>query len=448
MARKPRHPTDPSEQEELLELRDRADAPDFAQTIKMPTIPEGEAMVRAARAVALAKRRPAIGAWADRRRVPVARSVAIGDLQASAQRIFDVLAYHDLLDEDGRLRPEVQLLSIGDHFDYGTRASGLLAQARSDGHDVLGYLAAHHPDQVVILAGNHDLARVMELAAASEARFEEAAALAGELVVLRGVDPDAYRQALVREYVARFPELPGPGLVHRDYSAFTDAQRALVQRLLLSGRMRLAATARLPGGEPLLATHAGITTREVAMLDVATVSASELSSALERRLATAVAAVADAWRNGEAAPLSLAPLHLPGATGKDGMPELPEGGGMLYHRPADSERPGADRSWEAAPGRPRRFHPRSLPAGILQVAGHTGHPKCVEELARWAEPDMQEVPCGRRSLRVRGEDIRYQLGASRPDDGEAVLYLIDPSLHRAADAASVEIFELMAGSLR
>jgi Calcineurin-like phosphoesterase len=448
MPRKPRHPWDTSEQEELLELRDRADTPDFAQTIKMPTIPEGEAALRAARAVALAKGRPGIGAWADRHRAPVTRSVAVGDLQASAQRIFDVFAYHDLLDEDGRLRPDVQLLSIGDHFDYGTRASGLLEQARSDGHDVLCYLAAHHPDQVVILAGNHDLARVMELAAVSQERFEEAVALAGELVALRITDPEAYRQTLVRDYIARFPELPGPGLVHRDYSAFTVEQRELVQRLLLGGRMRLAATARLPGGESLLATHAGITTREVAMLDVTPVTVSELAGALERRLAVAVAEVEGAWVDGGAAALSLAPLHLPAATGKEGMAELPEGGGMLYHRPADSERPGADRSWEAAPGRPRRFHPRSLPAGILQVAGHTGHPKCVEELARWAEPDMQEVPCGRRSLRVRGEDIRYQLGASRPDDGEAVLYLIDPSLHRAADAASVEIFELMAGSLR
>jgi Calcineurin-like phosphoesterase len=450
MARKP-EPSEElllTEQEELLELRDRPDLLDLAQTLKMQVILEGDVAARSARALALARRSPVVGEWAAHRADVFTRTVAIGDLQASAARIFDVFAHHDLLTEEGRLRPDVQLLSIGDHFDYGTRASGVIAQARRDGPDVLSYLAAHHPEQVVILAGNHDLSRVMELAAVSEDRFEEAAGLAAELVALRGSDPAGYRERLTHEYVARFPELPGPGLVHRDYSAFSNAQRELVQRLLLLGRMRLSATARLPGGEAVLATHAAITMREVAMLDVTAINVSELASALARRLESAVAEVAEAWRSGEPVPLSLAPLHLPGAIGRDGMPELPEGGGMLYHRPSDPERAGADRKWEAAPGRPRRFDPRALPAGVLQLAGHTGHPKCVEELARWADPEMQEVPCGRRTLRVRGEEIRYQLGAARPDEGEAMLYLIDPSLHRAVDAASVEIFELMAGSLR
>lgn len=419
---------------------------DLGETIKMPIILDGERAERVARGLALARQRPAQGQLAGHRAEAVTRTVAIGDLQAGAARIFEVLAYHDLLDEEGRIHGHVQLLSIGDHFDYGTRAGGLLGQAKRDGHDVLAYLSAHHPEQVVILAGNHDTARVMELFAATEERIEEAAALAGELVALRATDPAAYRQRLA-EYTARYPELPAPGLVHRDYSAFTAGQRALVQELLLSGRMRLAATARLPAGEAVLATHAGITMREVAMLDVQAIAPAELAAALNRRLEAAVAEVAAAWRAGEAAALSLAPLHVPGATARDGMPELPEGGGLLYHRPSDSARPGADRQWEAAPGRPRRFHPRMLPAGLLQLAGHTGHPKCVEELARWAESSMQEEPHGRRSLRVRGDDIRYQLGAARPDAGEAVLYLIDPSLHRAPDAASVAIFELMPGSL-
>ncbi len=425
---------------------------DLGETIKMPILVEGERSDRVAKAMALARQRPAMGSLSGHRTENVERSVAIGDLQASSQRIFEVLAWHGLLDEEGRISGDVQLLSIGDHFDYDTRASGLLGQARRDGPDVLSYLAAHHPEQVVILLGNHDTARVMELSATTDARFDEAAPLAAELVALRASDPEVYQLRLAG-YAKRFPELPGPGLVHRDYSAFTSGQRELVRELVLAGRMKLAATARLPAGEALLATHAGVTMREVEMLGVESISAAALASALNGRLEAAVAEVAGPWLAAAPGaplpvPLSLAPLHLSAATGSSGEPGLPEGGGLLYHRPSDSERPGANRQWEAAPGRPRRFHPRNLPAGVLQISGHTGHPKCVEELARWAESSMQEEPCGRRSLRVRGEDIRYQLGACRPDAGEAVLYMIDPSLHRAREAAGVELFELMPGTLR
>ncbi|MCU0659439.1 MAG: metallophosphoesterase [Polyangiaceae bacterium] len=402
-------------------------------------------MDRAAAALARARARPGPGELGRYRREG-SRAYAVGDLQASAERIFDIFAHHGLLADDGALAPDVQLLAIGDYFDFGTRASGHVATARRDGYDVLTYLAAHAPEQVVLLAGNHDLARVMELAEATFDRFEGAALLAAELVALRDREPAAYRARLA-EFSAAYPELPGPGLVHRDYSAFSEEQRALVQRLLVSGRMRLAATARLPSGERVLATHAGVTLREVAMLDLDEVAAAPLAAALERRLAQAVADAAGPWQRGEPHALSLAPLHVPGATGRLGPEDLPEGGGMLYHRPADPDRPGVDRPWEAAPGRPRRFHPCSLPTGVVQLAGHTGHPKCVEELARWSEPGMAEVPCGRRSLRVRGQDVRYQLGAARPEDGEAVLYLIDPSMHRAPSAASVELFELMPGSL-
>lgn len=400
-----------------------------------------------AAALELARRRPRLGEYGYGGSARFSRTVAIGDLQASARRVFEVLAQHELLADDGRLRPEVQLLSIGDHFDYGTRASGVVPQARCDGQQVLSYLAAHDPAQVVILAGNHDLARVTELAAATDERFAEAAPLAEALVAQRHHEPEAFRRRLVEEYAASFPELPAPGLIHRDYSAFGEEQRALVQELLIAARMALSAIARLPTGEPVLATHAAVTTRELAMLDVEAEPAA-LSEALAYRLRAAVAEVAAAWQRGQVAALSLTPLHIPGATALDGYPDLPEGGGMFYHRPADPERAGADRSWESAPGRPRRFHPRTLPAGLLQIAGHTGHPKCVEELARWSEPGLEEVPCGRRSLRVRGESVGYQLGAARPEAGEAVLYLIDPSMHRAASAATVEIFELMPGSLR
>ncbi|HVK75282.1 MAG TPA: hypothetical protein VM734_18255, partial [Kofleriaceae bacterium] len=360
------------------------------------------------------------------------RTVAIGDPQASARRVFGVLAHHDLLADDGRLRDDVQLISIGDHFDYGTRAQGTTAEAQLDGRRVLRWLSAHDATQVVILAGNHDVARVMELAGATDARFAA------------GPDRAAYLAGL-DDYAATYPELPTPGVVHRDFSAYTEDQRALVAGLLLGGRLRLAATARLGGGE-LLLTHAGVTTRELGLLGIPDERrAGAIAAALEHHLAAAVDGVRPAWTAGRWTPLSLAPLHVPGAVGHDALDGLPEGGGLLYHRPADPDRPGADRSWENERARPRRYHPKALPAGLRQVAGHTGHPKCVAELVRWRDPDLIEEPAGLRTLWVHGPAIRYELGVRPPTDGAAVLYMIDPSMYRAPSAA-LEVLELEPGS--
>jgi hypothetical protein len=99
---------------------------------------------------------------------PFRRHVAVGDPQASFETYLRVLDRHDLLGEDGRLRPDVALLSAGDHFDY----EGDLATVQEDGHRLLGWLAGHPARQVVILAGNHDLCRVVELAGVTDDRFE------------------------------------------------------------------------------------------------------------------------------------------------------------------------------------------------------------------------------------------------------------------------------------
>jgi len=120
---------------------------------------------------------------------------------------------------------------------------------------------------------------------------------------------------------------------------------------------------------------------------------------------------------------------------------------MLYHRPSDPDRPGADRSWEREVTRPRRYHPRTLPAGLAQVAGHTGHPKCVAQLVRWRDPAMEETLSGRRTLRVAGDRISYDLGVHAAGPTDAVLYMIDPSFHRATDPAAIELFELAPGSI-
>ena len=65
----------------------------------------------------------------------------------------------------------------------------------------------------------------------------------------------------------------------------------------------------------------------------------------------------DDWGRGAPTPLSLEPMHAAGIPGE-------EGGGLLYHRPSNPERRGADRSWELAVARPRRFDPRTLPPGL------------------------------------------------------------------------------------
>ncbi len=396
-----------------------------------------------ARALALADRLLAGEALAPPPPTAARRAVALGDPQAAAGKLFALLAHHGLLGDDGWLRADVELVSIGDHFDFGTRAQGTIDQAQRDGRRFLRWLAAHAPRQVVILLGNHDAGRVMELALATDEGFAAAVPLATELATLD--DPAAYRTGLAG-YAERFPELPAPGLVHRDFSAFTEDQRALVIELLLAGRFRLAATATRDGGR-LLCTHAGVTVRELALLGCDDErDPAALAQALEAHLRTAVAAVAPAWRAGHRAALSLTPLHVAGDTGaQDAL--LPEGGGVLYHRPADPERPGSNRTWEADPARPRRFHPRRLPRGVTQVVGHTGHPKCVAELVRWRDPELIEAPASVRTLRVDGEQVRYHLGTSPPSADAAVVYMIDPSLHRTADVATVELLTLDPGSL-
>ena len=62
-----------------------------------------------------------------------------------------------------------------------------------DGSNVLRWLAEHPPDQVVILMGNHDAARVMELAFESDESFAGARALATACVG-QGAAAEAARQ--------------------------------------------------------------------------------------------------------------------------------------------------------------------------------------------------------------------------------------------------------------
>jgi len=354
------------------------------------------------------------------------RLVAIGDPQASSERFLGALAAHGLLGDDGWLRPDARLVAMGDYFDYPGD------DARIEGVLILEWLAAHASDHVTILFGNHDAARVMELATVSDERFRAAIEVATPILKL----PRAQRAAREAEFLREFPELATPGYAARDYNAFTVEQRDLVKRLLLDGRLILAATAAVHG-IPVLITHAGVTTRELSELGVRDHHPQSIADALNARLRAAIAKVDRTWRAGEPTALSLEPLHVAGAGGE-------EGGGLLYHRPSDPERPGADPQWEQATRARRRYDPRvDLRRGLAQVVGHTGHKKACEEMQRWRAADTDTERGGIRTLRITAAGVvTYRRGADRGDPADAVVYMTDPEMHYVATAADVAVLEL------
>lgn len=355
------------------------------------------------------------------------RFFAIGDPQGPADALFGVLDRYALLGDDGRLRPDVGLMSMGDHFDYHAKN---IADAGGEGLKILAWLAGHPPNQVPILIGNHDISRVSELVGLSDVAYAQAAKDA------RAIDKAApeKRADLTRRFHEEYAGVPTPSITVRDYSSYSEAQRRLVASLILRGRLRLGCAAELLSGEPVLATHAGVTVRELELLDAAPTPAS-VAARLTELLDRAVDGVRASWEADNWTPIDLGPAHV------CGVPRS-EGGGLLYHRPADPRpetRKDADLEWEFAPERARRFDPRRLPLGLVQLCGHTKHEKTRKELAAW----MDETPGweGRpRTLSSDGHDVRYVTAQIAPIAGEACLYMIDGDL--AGNAASVELFEL------
>ena len=361
--------------------------------------------------------------------VTATRRVAIGDPQTSSSRFFGALVSHDLLGSDGWIRPEVRLVAMGDYFDYRVAER---AEGRVEGVLILSWLAAHANDHVTILLGNHDAARVIEFATITDARFRSAADAANPVVSL----PRDSRGLAELRYLEAFPDIPTPGYVARDFNAFTVEQRDLVQRLLLADRLTLATTGSVLG-VPVLMTHAGITKRELDYLCARDHKVETIAEVLQMRLAGAIRTVADAWRAGTPMAMSLEPLHIAGAAGE-------EGGGLLYHRPADSERDGADPSWEQASRAPRKYDPRTaLPRGLAQVVGHTGHSKACKEMARWRADDCDDAKGGIRTLRVDHEHVAtYRRGVHKAGPRDAVLYMTDPEMHYVQTPADIAILEL------
>lgn len=82
------------------------------------------------------------------------RWLAVGDPQSSPERFFDFLERGGAITTNRPLAPDVGLVSIGDHFDYGSDA----AVAPRDGLAILQWLASQ--PAAVLIAGNHDLCRV------------------------------------------------------------------------------------------------------------------------------------------------------------------------------------------------------------------------------------------------------------------------------------------------
>jgi hypothetical protein len=353
---------------------------------------------------------------------PPRRWFAVGDPQTTRARFFGFLEAAGVLGDDGALAEDVGLLCVGDYFDF----QGPPAVVAREGLGILRWLAAHAADRVVLLLGNHDVCRVMELEELDDRTFGEAQALGTAVYHAHGEE----RRALEAEFFTRFPSVPTPGLVARDFLGFAVAQRALLKRLLLARRLRLAVEGTLPDGTPVLVTHAGVTARELALLQLdAPATPAQIAGALQRAFRRALDAVEPAWRSGQHARLDLAPLHLAGRNGA-------EGGGLLYHRPAHPQETRSDIAWAFAPELPRRFDPsRALPRGLVQVCGHTGHSKCLGELGSWVEESARRVRAGGlRTLTVQHGTVRYQLGIQPTPPGDATLYLIDGEMAKATVA--------------
>jgi hypothetical protein len=337
--------------------------------------------------------------------------VAIGDPQADLSHFLAILDHHGLLTEHGWLRPDVQLVSVGDHFDWG-KAHEREAVARS-AVQLIAWLAAHPADQVVILAGNHDLGRVGELADFTDATFGEAQLEADR--IYDGDDTDEVRE---RAFLGRFPQVPTAELVSRDFSGFREDQRAWVTYLLREHRLRAAYAA----GPDLLVLHAGVTRED---LEVAGVDEEHHSDAhrVAASLNQAFDAAVDAWQGGR---LIIPRLHHPGSA------DYGEGRGIFYHRP--SLIPDEAERTRVTPR--RRFDPRRLPAGLAQVVGHT-RDKRTRELLRLPGEVRDGVL---RHFTTDGTHVAYAHGTPRGSHPrEAVLIFTDGGMRESP----VEAYELL-----
>lgn len=339
--------------------------------------------------------------------------LAVGDPQTDIHRFFTLLEQRSLLTPDGWLRPDAQLISVGDHFDWGP-PEDRDAIALS-GLQLLAWLAAHPSDQVAILAGNHDLARVGELADFTDATFAEAQVEADRIYA--GGHPDA---AAEQAFLQRYPQVPNVELIARDFSTFREEQRTWVTYLLRERRLRMA-YASAPG---LLVSHAGVTREDLLALGIAQDrhnNAHAAAYALNDTLDTAV----ENWKGG---PLTVPGLYQPGSR------ELGEGLGIVYHRPS-TQPEDAERTRQSPR---RRFNPLNLPLGLTQVIGHTRDKRARELLGL---PPAAAPSGGLRHLVTNGKRFTYAPGPPPKTEWEdAVLVFTDGGLNDSP-LESIEFFD-------
>lgn len=364
---------------------------------------------QAVRAAAAARARGPHSAPADGR--ARTRRVCIGDPQADLRRVLGSLAHHALLGEDGRLLPDVLLVSVGDHFDWGPPAER--ERSAESGLLFVAWLASHPADQAVMLLGNHDLGRVGELHGFSDDAFARVRAEADR--AYRGGDED---RALEADFLARHPQLPSAEVAARDFSAFSTEQAAWVEHLLRARRFRVAYAA----GPRLLVLHAGVTRAD---LEVTKLAPSEWQSApaVARALNGALERAVDAWDG--RAPLHVPGLHQPGSSAEG------EGRGIFYHRPSLLPYD-AVHHHERTPR--RRFDVRRLPAGLTQVVGHSRDKK-IRELLDLPLEDAKDGVL--RHLVTDGTRVDYALGTPTRalGPGEAALVFTDGGMRETAPHA-------------
>lgn len=341
---------------------------------------------------------------------PRARRLVVGDPQAPLSTFLGLLATRGLLGPDGMLLPEVLLISVGDHFDWGGVADR--ERAAADGLALLRWLAAHPPDQVVLLAGNHDLGRVGELWSLDTPTWERARDEATALYRMPAWTPEGEA-----EFLARYPMFPTVEVAARDMSGFSVPQRTLVEALLRGGRLRAACAL----DAHLLVVHAGLADHE---LEVAGLPPSERRNArvVADGLDLALRRAVEGWRDG---PFAIPGLHEPGsaATG--------EAGGCLFHRPADP-RLGGEADFRGP--RRRRYDPRHLPRGLTQVVGHVRDHKCRALMPAWCD-DAPAADGVLRHLRTDGARVAYAHGLARADADHAALVFVDAGMNHAPAAA-------------
>ena len=352
------------------------------------------------------------------RRVEPSLRVAMGDPQAPLPRVLEILDRHDLLGDDGRVHPRAGLVSMGDHFDWG--APSERAFAAESGFALLAWLSAHPADQVSILVGNHDLARVGELAAYDDARFAEARA---EALALRRIPMHQPGRAERRHaFLTVHASLPSVGVAVRDLSTFEARQRALVEALLRAGRLRAA----IAVADDFLLIHAGVTPEdlEAAAFDGDPAHAGQVANFIQGAFSDAIAA----W-DGET-PFGLPPLYRPGSYSEG------ESRGIFVQRPADPA-VGELPLFEGPPR--RRFDPRILAPGLTQATGHIRDSKCHDLMPVWSDYGKAfDGPL--RHLWTDGRRVRYRRGAP-PDESGALLLFTDGGMNHA-DPAQYELLDL------